>query len=146
MNRLRYLTIGIMLIVALTARTQQTSAGAGSADNGQRAMQSDVPAVEQQVKVLTEKLGLTVDQQTKIKPILQKLNDATLKLMKNGNLTHEERLAKIRPERYKSHQQILGILSDDQKKKLDQYLQGPHSEVHGGLSGVASSGPQTLHN
>jgi hypothetical protein len=31
---------------------------------------------------------------------------------------------------------IREILSDDQKKKLDQYLQGPHSEMHGNLSGV----------
>jgi hypothetical protein len=28
------------------------------------------------------------------------------------------------------------ILSDDQKKKLDQYEQGPHPEVHGTLSGT----------
>jgi hypothetical protein len=28
------------------------------------------------------------------------------------------------------------LLNDDQKKKLDQYLAGPHAEMHGGLSGA----------
>jgi hypothetical protein len=36
---------------------------------------------------------------------------------------------------------IREILSDDQKKKLDQYLQGPHSEMHGNLSGATPPAP-----
>ena len=28
------------------------------------------------------------------------------------------------------------ILNDDQKQKLDQYLQGPHNEMHGDLTGT----------
>jgi hypothetical protein len=42
----------------------------------------------------------------------------------------------VRPQRYKADKQIREFLSDDQKKKLDQYLQGPHSEMHGNLSGA----------
>jgi hypothetical protein len=30
------------------------------------------------------------------------------------------------------------ILSDEQKKKLDQYLQGPHPDMHGTLQPKAS--------
>jgi Spy/CpxP family protein refolding chaperone len=130
MNRFRRFAIGTVLIVALTAPAQQT------------AKQGDVPTVEQQLKVLTEKLDLTGDQQARIKPILQELHDATLKLVQDKSLSREERLAKVRPQRYKADKQMREILSDDQKKKLDQYEQGPHSEMHGNLSGATPPAPR----
>ncbi len=65
---------------------------------------ADLPDVGNQLKALTEKLNLTADQQPKVKTILHA----------NG---------KIRE-----------ILSDEQKKKLDQYLQGPHPDMHGALA------------
>ena len=139
MNRFRLLAIGTMLIVALTAPAQQTATGPGGTDkdeHGQRAAQGDVPTVGQQLKVLTEKLELTADQQARITPILQELHDATLKLVQDKSLSREQRLAKVRPKRYKADKQIREILSDDQKTKLDRYLQGPHSEMHGNLSGA----------
>jgi Spy/CpxP family protein refolding chaperone len=137
MNRL--LAIGTMLLVALTAPAQQTATrpdGTAKEERAQRGAQDGVPTVESQLKVLTEKLDLTGDQQARIKPILQELHDATLKLVRDKSLSHEERLAKVRPQRYKADKQIREFLSDDQKKKLDQYLQGPHSEMHGNLTGA----------
>jgi Spy/CpxP family protein refolding chaperone len=145
MNRIRLLAIGAIFIFALTVAAQQTASGPGGTDqdeHGQRAAQSDVPTVGQQLKVLTAKLDLTADQQARITPILQELHDATQKLMQDKSLSREERLAGVRPQRYKADKQIREILSDSQKKKLDQYLQGPHSEMHGNLSGAASSPPQ----
>jgi len=44
----------------------------------------------------------------------------------------------VRPQRYKADESIRAILNDDQKKKLDQYEQGPHSEMHSNLSGAKS--------
>jgi chromosome segregation ATPase len=133
MNRLRYLAIGTIWMIALTAPAQQ---------QGRRTAQSDVPTAEQQLKILTEKLDLTGDQQARIKPILQQLHDATEKLQQNKSLSHEERLAKVRPQRYKADKQIREILSDDQKKKLDRFEQEPHPEMHDNLSGAMSSAPE----
>jgi hypothetical protein len=95
-----------------------------------------VPTVETQLKVLTEKLVLTADQQDKIKSILKDLHDATDRLMQDKSLSREERLTKVRPERYKADERIRADLNEEQKKKLDEYEQGPHSEVHGTLSGA----------
>jgi Spy/CpxP family protein refolding chaperone len=92
--------------------------------------------------VLTGKLDLTGDQQARIKPILQELHDGTLKLVQDKSLSREERLARVKPQRYKADKQMREILSDDQKKKLDKYEQGPHPEMHGNLSGAASPPPQ----
>ena len=95
-----------------------------------------LPTVEEQLKVLNEKLDLNAGQQAKIKPILQHLHDATLNAMQDQKLSREERLAKVRPQRQMADKKMREVLSDEQKKKLDQYEQGPHQEMHGTLSGT----------
>jgi len=148
MNRFHALAFGTILIFALNLPAQQTVNAPGSSDKseqGQPSTQNDVPAAGEQLKVLTNKLDLTDDQQATIKPILEGLHDATVKISQDEHLSHDERLAKVRPLRYKAHDQILAILNDEQKKKFEQYMQGPHAEVHGKLSGEASS-PQPHKN
>ena len=134
-----------MLIVGLTAPAQQNATAPGSTDkdeHGQRATEDNVPIVGKMLGVLTEKLDLTGDQQARITPILQELHDTQQKLVDDKSLSREERLAKVRPQRYKADKQMREILSEDQKKKLDEYEQGPHPEMHGGLSGSTSAPPQ----
>jgi Spy/CpxP family protein refolding chaperone len=148
MNRFHSLAIGTILICALTAPAQQASTAPGAAEKNEHTppdTQDGMPTVEEQLKVLTIKLDLTADQQAMIKPILQELHDATLKVVQDQSLSHEERLARVRPQRYKAHNQIRAILNDEQNKKLDQYMQGPHPEMHGNLTGATSS-PQPPHN
>jgi Spy/CpxP family protein refolding chaperone len=132
----RWLALGTSLIVALAVPVQQVVAGPPAS-----ATQGDVPAVEQMLTVLTAKLDLTVEQQARITPILQRLHDAQQTLMQDQGLSGEERLARVRPHRYKANEDIRGILTDDQKRKFDQYLQGTHPEMHGNLSGAESSRP-----
>jgi Spy/CpxP family protein refolding chaperone len=140
MNRFHSLAIGTMLIVALAASAQQASTASVGPDNnhGRGNAEAGVPSVEQQLKVLTGKLDLTSDQQAKFTTILQQLHDATVKLMQDSSLTNEERLEKIRPQRYKARDEMRAVLNDDQKQKLDEYLQGPHNEMHGNLTGNTS--------
>jgi Spy/CpxP family protein refolding chaperone len=137
MNRL--LAVGTMSIIALVMPTQQIAAAPGGMEGdqqGQRGTRDDVPMVGQMLKVLTEKLDLTAEQQARITPILKKLHDLQEALVQDKSLSREERLAKLRPHRYKADEEIREILTDSQKGKLDQYLQGPHPEMHGNLSGA----------
>ena len=120
MNRISLLAFGAILTATLAA-----------------AGQTSLPPVEQQLKVLTDKLDLTAGQQAKIKPILVKLHDATQDVIENEGLTQEERLAKVRPLRKEADRKIREILNDAQKQKLDQYEQGPHPEMHGPVTGTA---------
>jgi hypothetical protein len=117
---------------------QQASAQGASQSQGR---DTGLPSVEEQLKVLAEKLSLSADQQAKVKPILKELHDATEKLIQDERLSQEERLEKVRPLRIKADQKIRGFLDDDQKKKLDQYLQGPHGEMHGNLTGTPQQQP-----
>ena len=65
--------------------------------------------------------------------------------MQDDTLSHQERLAKVRPQRLMADTKLREILSDEQKKKLEQYMQGPHADMHGKLSGATSS-PQPPKN
>ena len=98
--------------------------------------QDSEPKIEQQLKVLTEKLDLSRDQQTKIKPILLEMRDATRKFIQDQNMSRQERLDHVRPWRERADKQIREILSNDQKEKLDQFERGPHTEMHSNLSGA----------
>jgi hypothetical protein len=95
-----------------------------SAAKPQTTEQDSLPTVEEQLKVLNEKLGLSAKQQAKAKPILQQLHDATQNVMRDETLSREERLAKVRPQRQMADKKMRTILNDEQRKKLDQYEQG----------------------
>jgi hypothetical protein len=142
MNRFYALVFGTSLIFALNVSAQQPATARVSSDKsqqGQPSTQDYVPTAGEQLKVLTNKLDLTEDQQAKVTPILEGLHDATIKISQDHNLSREERLAKVRPIRYRAHDQISAILNEEQKKKLEQFMQGPHAEMHGNLSRAASS-------
>ena len=134
MNRFRLLAIGSMLLIPPAMLGQQTAPTGEPAKGAAQGVL--LPDVGDQLKVLTRKLDLSVDQQPKVKTILQELHDASLKLMQDESMSKDELLSKVRPLRMNADKKIREILSDDQKKKFDQYLQGPHAEMHGNLSGA----------
>ena len=98
------------------------------------------------MKVLSEKLDLSGEQQLKVKPILQELNDATQRSVEKGNLSPEERKAYVRTAREKADKQIREVLIDDQKKKLDQLESEPHPELHGNVKGSNSDQHESRQN
>ena len=134
MNRIRLIAIGIMLMFALTTVAQQTTTTPGSPAKGVSA-DGGMPTVETHLKLLTEKLDLTGDQQAKIKPILQEMQDFTQKLMQDESLSREDRMGKVRACREKADKKAREVLNDDQKKKLDQLESEPHPELHGNVHG-----------
>jgi Spy/CpxP family protein refolding chaperone len=132
MNHIRSLAIGSILIFAPVMLAQQTATEPGRPLEG-AVLASDLPDIGNQLKVLTEKLDLTADQQPRIKAIIQELHDATQKIMQDKTISRDQLLIKVRPLRMNANSKMREILSDEQKKKLDQYLQGPHPDMHGTL-------------
>jgi len=126
-----------MLMVVLAMLAQQTSPKPASESA------SNFPSVDAQMKVLIEKLDLTAEQQSKIRPIMLELHDYTVKLMLDESLSQQERLAKVRPRRMEAGKKVREFLTEEQQKKLDAYLQGPHKELHGDLSGDRAGKPSS---
>jgi Spy/CpxP family protein refolding chaperone len=127
MNRIFLTSMVSISIFAIAVLAQEKHGGA--AQNG-------LPTVEEQIKVLSEKLDLTPEQRIRVKPILRQLHDATLRILEDRSLSRDERLAQVRPQRLLADKKIREILTVEQKKKLDAYEAGPHPEMHGTLTGT----------
>jgi hypothetical protein len=130
MNHFRLLAIGTMLTFALISPAQQTSpkpGDTGKQHQGQPVEQNAASNADQHLKMLSEKLSLSVDQQAKIRPILQQMMDARQKLMQDSSLSTEAREEKEKTLHEKASKQARKYLNDDQKQKLDQLEQEPHS-------------------
>jgi len=141
MNRFRLIAVGMMLMLAMTTTAQQAPPSADKpADNphSDRGVNNGVPTVEDHLKMLSEKLALTADQQTKARPILQEMHDATQKVMQNKKLSDQERSSKQRICHLRADTKLREILNDDQKRKLDQLEEDAHMDLHGN----ANSGQQ----
>ncbi|MGA8431529.1 MAG: hypothetical protein WB729_17020 [Candidatus Sulfotelmatobacter sp.] len=127
MNRVRSLAIALattfMLALPLVAQQATPTTNTHDAAGG-------MPSVEQHVKVLAEKLDLTSDQQAKATPILQEMQDATEKSMQDESMSPAERRDHVKASRYKADKKLRAFLTDEQKKKLDQLEDDPHSGMH----------------
>jgi Spy/CpxP family protein refolding chaperone len=126
MNRWRFLVIGTMVFVALTAAAQQTSSGSGSDQQQQQAVQTNVDG---HLRMLTERLGLTADQQAKIRPILQQFLEGQHALMADKSLSGEQRGAKSRSLHEQAEKQVREFLTDKQQAELSQMEQESHAKA-----------------
>lgn len=122
MKSIRSFGIGTVLMFALAMAAQQAVTSSG------------VPKAESQLKLFTARLDLTTAQQAKIKPILQELQAGTENVVQEGNLSHDQVLEKVGPLRLNADRKIREVLSDEQKRKLDQLEHEPHPELHGDLN------------
>jgi Spy/CpxP family protein refolding chaperone len=131
MKGMRSLAIWTIFVFALSAPAQQAATNSGS---------HEVPSVEGHLKVLATKLDLTADQQYKVRPILQEMHDSMQKVEDDQTLSHDERMADLRPIHSKADKEIREVLNDDQKKKLDLLEQQSHADFHGN-PGAAKPAP-----
>jgi hypothetical protein len=126
MNRFRLFAIGTMLLVALTAYSQQTDNQAAQQEHGQAA-QSSAAEADQHMKMLSGRLNLSADQQAKIRPIVEHMLAERQRTMQDTSLSNEAREQKEKALHDKASKQARKYLNEDQKKKLDELEQQPHS-------------------
>jgi periplasmic protein CpxP/Spy len=112
--------LALALVASAALAQQEPPKGAGDQPQGQR---RGMPSVDDQLKNLTDKLSLTADQQTKIKPILEDQSQQMQALMKDDSLSQDDRRAKGRSIRESTNTKIRDVLTDDQKKKYDEWQQ-----------------------
>jgi hypothetical protein len=69
---------------------------------------------------LTTQLGLTADQQTQVKPILDAAHAQIVATRQDTTLTPEQKFAKIKETMEAAHSQINGILTPAQQQQLEE--------------------------
>jgi protein CpxP len=82
-----------------------------------------MPSVDDQVKMMSDRLNLTPDQQTKVKPILEDQRTQAQALRKDESLSDDDRRNKMRTLRESTNSKIRDVLTDDQKKQFDEMQQ-----------------------
>jgi len=118
MNRIRLFVIGMALAFALPAIAQQSEPA------------QQLPSLDQHLKALSQKLDLTSDQQDKARPILKEMQDAMQKVMDEKSLTPEQMHEQMRPAHEKADKELRKILTEEQKKKLDELESQSHPGLH----------------
>jgi len=108
------------VLVALTAALGFVlTGGVTLAQRGNR----QPPSVDEQVKRLADRLKLSADQQSKIKPILEDQRQQMESIRSDSSLSREDRMSKMRSIREAATSKIKEILNDDQKKQYEAMQQ-----------------------
>lgn len=134
----RFASMILMAAIFVSMGLAQETSGAG--DQGKAAASQPHRSgmnVEDHLKLLSEKLNLSTDQQAKVRPILQDWHDSSEKIKQDESLSQEERTAKLHAEMMKADKGVREVLTDEQKKKLDELEQehfGPHHNTTGSSS------------
>jgi Spy/CpxP family protein refolding chaperone len=79
-----------------------------------------MPSVDEQLKHLSEKLNLTEDQQSKLKPILEDQRKQMEQIRDDSALSRQDRFGKMQELRQSSDTQIKSVLNEEQQKNFDK--------------------------
>lgn len=127
MSYLKTIAAGAALLVVMSTQAQQPGAAASAqSTDDMQAMLARVMAADEHLKALLTKLSLNADQQSTVIRILFELQDETMHVVENEKLSHEEQVAQIRTLRSMAHNHVYATLNDEQKKTLDEFMQGSH--------------------
>ena len=115
-----WLLLGLMLLSFETsaAGSQGVAATQGGAGDSQQAKM-----VGDRLRYLSEKLGLTEDQKTKIKPILQEEASKLKSIRDDKSLSDETKRAKIGEQLNQTSAKIKPILNPQQAVQLEKMKQ-----------------------
>jgi periplasmic protein CpxP/Spy len=122
MNALKSSLLTLALVAGVTAPTlfaQPPEHPPGPPAAGERGERRGAPSVADRLKQLSEALGLTEDQITKIKPIVTEEVAAMAALMQDKNLDREARRAKMTEIRDSFSPKIEALLTPEQKTKWE---------------------------
>jgi protein CpxP len=100
----------------------------------------------QRVKMLSEKLNLTKDQQSKVKDIFTSQQKQMQSLMQDQSMSREDKRSKSEQMRSDTDAQIRAVLTGDQQQKFDtmlkdreQHMSGRHQHGDHGEQGQSQS-------
>jgi periplasmic protein CpxP/Spy len=154
MKQLRTLALLAICTFALSAMAQQTPPADTHEGHGQghgmghgQGMDHKMPTVDEMVQTMSEKLDLTDEQKPKVKAIAEETHKK-MDALHPESMSREDRMAKMRSLHNDAMAKVRAILTDDQKKKLDEWqkdMRDHRMHDHQGMHGkkADSKPPQT---
>jgi Spy/CpxP family protein refolding chaperone len=133
-RKLSITLLAVALAVGLLVVGQKSHAQQTAPDQG--AMKADHPmgpmTTDDRLKMLTEKLDLTDDQQAKVRPILEDQSTQMKALRNDSSLSTEDKQAKMKELHESSMDKMNAILTPDQQtkwKQMKQDMKDKHKEM-----------------
>jgi periplasmic protein CpxP/Spy len=123
---------GLMIVGQTSHALQTTPTAQEHGAMGGHAMGQMTP--ESRLKMLTEKLNLTEDQQAKVKPILEDESKQMKALHDDTSLAPVDKRAKMKDLHDSSTEKINAVLTPDQQakwKQMQQEMMEKHKEMKG---------------
>ena len=131
MKALRVVLLISMLTVTASAFAQMGQGPGG----GHGSMGHPMMGVDARVNELSKQLNLGDDQKNQVRDILQDQQDQMKQLMQDSSTSRQDKMSKMRSLHQAGNGKIRDLLSDEQKKKFDDYLQKQQQRMqqrHGG--------------
>src|ERR1700750_737556 len=85
---------------------------------------------EHRMAMLSKRLNLTADQQSKLLPIISDREQQMRAILHDSSLSKEDRIAKMKAVRKDSNAKIEALLTDDQKQNFEQLQQEMRQRPH----------------
>jgi Spy/CpxP family protein refolding chaperone len=113
----------VLLAAGLTFAQPPQETQAPSSDKQAGMHHHNEMSADQQLQMLSEKLNLTDDQQTKLKPVLQDNMQQIKTVREDSSLSQEQKHAKLKSIHDSTHDQINAVLTPEQQAKFKQMRQ-----------------------
>ncbi|HYG99594.1 MAG TPA: hypothetical protein VD837_10720 [Terriglobales bacterium] len=115
-HRLLIAILGVTVLWGMSAVAQQSAPPSGTGSSAQRGRARD--SVAMRLERMSQRLGLTDDQKSRLTPILQNDFDQARAIRQDTSLTRDQRRAKLAELRQSTRAQIEPILTDEQRAKF----------------------------
>lgn len=139
-NATRFLITALALaVLSLPVLAQGTSAPPAGEGQGHH---HGMPSIDERVAHMTKALGLSEDQQTKVKSILTNQHEQMTSLKQDTSTAPQDRRAKFQEIHQSTQQKIRDVLTDDQKAKFDQMQEQHKDHMNKGAGTTGSSDKQ----
>ena len=135
MKQLRTLALLAICAFAISALAQQTPPADSHEGHGQgqgqgQGMGHKMPSVDEMVQTMSERLSLTEDQKPKVREIAEGIHKKMDGVMSDQSMSQEDRMVKMRAAHDEAMSHVRPILTEDQKKKLDEWQKEMHEHNH----------------
>lgn len=122
-TKLRWSTLTLLVVLTTSLLLAGQNQAPPTTEQEHQAMGAAANSPEARLQMLSEKLNLTDDQKTKLKPILQDQAQQFKAVHDDTSLTDEQRAAKKKSIRQSTQEQINAVLTPEQQAKLKEMKQ-----------------------
>ena len=132
---MKLMRILILLAACLFATAALSQQNPPAQESGEHKHGGQMGTTDDLMKELTTKLHLTMDQQSRVRAILDEHHQQAKATMNDQSLSKEDKHAKMKSMHDSVHAKVREVLTDEQKSKFDAMVKDMENNMHSQHSG-----------